>query len=153
MKVRRIDSTLTIAAIVLTAVIAACSTTSNATGPTSPGSARQGDSVNLSGTYDLTSFPGGPTIDAQDGATIVLGKSTYNLQATGTFNGQIGPDSGTYVAIDTSSTAGVVAGTIALVSSVAGNNTTSAAFVISSDSLMVNVPNHGTVQNTVWIKQ
>jgi hypothetical protein len=43
MTVRRIDrSTFTIAAVVLTAVIAACSTTKNATGPISPGSASQG---------------------------------------------------------------------------------------------------------------
>jgi hypothetical protein len=113
---------------------------------------RRGDTVNLSGTYDLTSFTGA-TVDAQDGATIVLGKTTYNLQATGTFDCKLGPDSGTYVAIDTSSTSGVVAGTINLVSSVDGNSPTAAAFVLSHDSLQVNVPNNGSVQNTVWIKQ
>jgi hypothetical protein len=116
-------------------------------------SASKGDSVNLSGTYDLSYFGGSPIVDANDGATIVLTKSGYNVQATGSFNGKVGPDSGTYVAVDTSSVAGVLAGTIVLTSSVSGNNNTQAAFVMSNDSLQVNVPNNNTVQHTVWIKQ
>jgi hypothetical protein len=144
------NSLLTVAAIALAAVIAACSTT-NATGPGNLANVTKGDSVNLSGTYNLVSFTG-ETVDPNDGATIVLTKSTYNLQATGFFNGKIGPDSGTYVAVDTSSTAGVVAGTFVLVSSVNGNGTTQAAFVASNDTLQVNVPNNGSTQNTVWVK-
>ena len=71
-------SVCTVAAIALAAVgIAACSTT-KATGPTNPGSVSKGDSVNLSGTYDLAAFTAA-TVDGSDGATLVLGKSTYNI--------------------------------------------------------------------------
>ncbi len=147
------NALLTVAAIALAAVIAACSTTTtNATGPANPGNASKGDSVNLSGTYDLVAFTG-ETVDANDGATIVLTKSTYNLQATGSFNCKLGPDSGTYVAVDTSSTAGVVAGTIVLTSLVNEGGPMQAAFVISNDTLQVNVPNNGSPQHTVWVKQ
>jgi hypothetical protein len=142
---------LTVAAIALAAVIAACSTT-KATGPGNLANVTTGDSVNLSGTYNLVSFTG-ETVDANDGATIVLTKTTYNLQATGIFNCKLGPDSGTYVAVDTSSTAGVVAGTIVLTSMVNEGGPMQAAFVASNDTLQVNVPNNGSVQNTVWVKQ
>jgi hypothetical protein len=147
------NSLLTVAAIALTAVIAACSTTAtSATGPTNPGNASKGDSVNLSGTYDLVFFTG-ETVDANDGATIALTKSTYNLQATGTFNGKLGPDSGTYVAVDTASAAGVVAGTIVLTSLVNQGSPTQGAFVVSHDTLQVNVSNNGSAQQTMWVKQ
>jgi len=151
MKLRRLErSALTVAAIVLTAAFAACS---KAYGPESPGSASQGDHVNLSGTYDLAAFTGGTTIDQSDGATLVLGTSTYNIQGFGTYS-MIGPDSGTYVAIDTSSVTGLDAGTVTLTSSISGNGTTSAAYVISHDSLTVNVVQQdSSVQHTMWIKQ
>jgi hypothetical protein len=145
------NSLVTVAAIALAAVIAACSTT-KATGPVNPGNVSKGDSVNLSGTYNLVFFTG-QTVDANDGATIVLTKSTYNLQATGTFNCKLGPDSGTYVAVDTASTAGVVAGTIVLTSQVDSGSPTQGAFVISHDTLQVNVSNNGSTQQTMWVKQ
>jgi len=145
------NSLLTTAAIVMAAVIAACSTTSS-TGPGNLGNVTKGDSVNLTGTYNLVFFTG-ETVDANDGATIVLSKSTYNLQATGTFNCKLGPDSGTYVAVDTASTAGVVAGTIVLTSLVDGGSPTQGAFVVSHDTLQVNVSNNGSTQETMWIKQ
>jgi hypothetical protein len=144
-------SLLTVAALALAAVVAACSTT-KATGPANLGNVTKGDSVNLSGTYDLVFFTG-ETVDANDGATIVLTKSRYNLQATGTFNGKLGPDSGTYVAVDTASAAGVAAGTIVLTSSAVGGGTTQGAFVVSHDTLQVNVPNNGSTQQTMWVKQ
>lgn len=144
-------SVCTVAAIALAAGIAACSTT-KATGPTNPGSVSKGDSVNLSGTYDLAAFTAA-TVDGSDGATLVLGKSTYNITSTGSFNCMLGTDSGTYVAVDTASASGVVAGTIVLNSLVNEGSPMQAAFVISHDSLQVNVPNNGSVQNTLWIKQ
>lgn len=144
-------SLITAGAVVLAAVIAACSTT-KATGPGNPGDVSKGDSVNLSGTYNLVSFTG-QTVDANDGATIVLTKTTYHLTPTGSFNCQLGTDSGTYVAVDTASTAGVVAGTLALTSLVDQGGTMQAAFVVSHDTLQVNVPNNGSTQNTMWVKQ
>ena len=54
---KKYGSFLTAAAVVFAAVIAACSTT-KATGPVNTGNASKGDSVNLSGTYNLTSFTG-----------------------------------------------------------------------------------------------
>jgi hypothetical protein len=145
------NSFITLAAIALAAVIAACSTT-KATGPGNPGNVSKGDSVNLSGTYDLAAFTG-QTVDSSDGATLVLSKTTYHIQSTGSFNCMLGTDSGTYVAVDTASASGVVAGTIVLNSLVNEGSPMQAAFVISSDSLQVNVPNNGSVQNTLWIKQ
>jgi hypothetical protein len=145
-------SLLTVAAIALTAVVAACSTTnSNATGPGNLSNVTKGDTVNLSGTYNLVFFTG-ETVDANDGATIVLTKTTYNLQATGLFECKLGPDSGTYVAVDTSSTAGVVAGTLVLTSLVNEGGPMQATFVASNDTLQVNVSNNGSAQNTVWVK-
>jgi hypothetical protein len=144
------NSLLTVAAIVLAAVIAACSTT-KATGPGNPGNVTKGDSVNLSGTYDLAAFTG-QTVDANDGATLVLSKTTYKITSTGTFDCMLGTDSGTYVAVDTASATGVVAGTIALNSLVNEGGTMQAAFVVSNDTLQVNVPNNGSTQYTVWVK-
>ena len=144
-------SVCTVAAIALAAAIAACSTaTKGATGVGNT-SLTQGDSVNLSGTFALASFTG-QVVDSSDGATIVLTKTTYNIQSTGAFNCMLGTDSGTYVAIDTSSTSGKVAGTLVLHSLVNAGDTTAAAFVLSSDSLYVNVTNNGSTTNTVWVK-
>jgi hypothetical protein len=145
------NSFITLAAIAGAAIIAACSTT-KATGPLNPGNVSKGDSVNLSGSYDLTAFTGS-TVDANDGATLVLSKATYHIQSTGSFNCMLGTDSGTYVAVDTASATGVVAGTIVLTSLVDEGQPMQAAFVVSNDTLQVNVPNNGSVQNTVWVKQ
>lgn len=142
---------LTVTAVVLAAVIAACSTT-KATGPGNPGNVSKGDSVNLSGTYGLVFFTG-QTVDSSDGAALILSKTTYKIQSTGSFNCMVGTDSGTYVAVDTASTSGVVAGTLVLTSLANAGGTTQAAFVISSDTLQVNVSNGGSTTNTVWIKQ
>jgi hypothetical protein len=135
----------------LAAVIAACSTT-KATGPGNPGNVSKGDSVNLSGTYNLVLFTGA-TVDSSDGATLTLTKTTYKLQSTGSFDCTIGTDSGTYVATDTASASGVVAGTLALTSLVDSSGSMQATFAISHDSLQVNVSNHGSTQNTMWVKQ
>ena len=145
------NSFITLAAIAVAAVIAACSTT-KATGPLNPGNVSKGDSVNLSGSYDLTAFTG-ETVDSSDGATLALTKTTYKIQSTGLFNCMLGTDSGTYVAVDTASATGVVAGTIVLTSLVDEGQPMQAAFVVSNDTLQVNVPNNGSVQNTLWIKQ
>jgi hypothetical protein len=141
---------MTAAAVVLAATIAACSTT-KATGPANLGNVVKGDSVNLTGTYQLSSFTG-ETVDSTDGATITLTKTTYKFQSTGLFDCMLGTDSGTYVAVDTATTSGVVAGTIVLTSLVDSGSTTQGAFVASSDSLQVNVTNNGSTTNTVWIK-
>jgi hypothetical protein len=144
------SSFITLAAIALAAGIAACSTT-KATGPVNPGNVSKGDSVNLSGSYDLTAFTG-ETVDSSDGASLALTKTTYKIQSTGLFNCMLGTDSGTYVAVDTASATGVVAGTIVLTSLVDEGQPMQAAFVVSNDTLQVNVPNNGSVQNTVWVK-
>ena len=144
-------SFLTAAAIALAAVIAACSTT-KATGPGNPGNVSKGDSVNLSGAYNLVFFTG-TTVDPSDGATLTLTKTTYKLQSTGSFECMIGTDSGTYVAVDTASTAGVVAGTLALTSLVDSGGAMQATFAISHDTLQVNVTNNNSTQNTMWVKQ
>ncbi len=145
------NSFVTVAAVVLAVVMAACSTT-KATGPTNPGNVSKGDSVDLSGSYNLVFFTG-ETIDSTDGAALVLTKTTYNLTATGLLNCQLGTDSGTYVAVDTASAAGVVAGTLVLTSLVNVGTPMQAAFVVSHDTLQVNVSNGGSTQNTMWVKQ
>ena len=69
---------VTVAGVVLAAVMAACSTT-KPTAPAIAGGVSAGDSVNLSGTYNLAAFTGG-TIDSTDGAVLTLTKTTYKLQ-------------------------------------------------------------------------
>ena len=65
----------------------------------------------------------------------------------------MGTDSGTYVAVDTASASGVVAGTLILRSLANVGDSTPAAFVATSDSLQVNVTNNSSTTNTVWLKQ
>lgn len=145
------NSFVTAAAVVMAAVMAACSTT-KATGPGNPGNVSKGDSVDLSGSYNLVFFTG-QTIDSTDGAALVLTKTAYHSTATGSLNCQLGADSGTYVAVDTSSVSGVVAGTLVLTSQSDPGDPMQAAFVVSHDTLQVNVSNNGSVQNTIWVKQ
>jgi hypothetical protein len=150
-------------AIALAGAIVACSSssspTSNNPGQKSPGSAQKGDSLNLSGTYALASFTtdsadGGSSsvpVDANNGGTLVLTSTNYNLTWTGTFaqNGG-GGNSGTYTAVDTSST--VDRGTLTLTSS---NGTQAAMYQFSTDTFTVTIPraNGSDTQVTVWIKQ
>jgi hypothetical protein len=139
-------------AIVVSAAVAACRPTNDAAGLTSPGSAAQGDDINLSASYKLSFFAGGPTVNQGDGATLTLGDNTYAVGGFGNFAG-IGPDSGSYVALDTSTVSSVDAGSLIFTSAIPNGGTTVATYILSSDSLTVNVvqPN-SPVQNTVWIK-
>jgi hypothetical protein len=124
---------------------------------TGTGSAAKGDSINLSGTYDLASY----TVDSADnnssttpanssnGGTLVLTSTTFNLTWLGSFSANNGSgQSGSYVAVDTSSSAD--RGTIALTSS----KTQSGTYQFSTDTLTVNLPqSDGSTDVTVWIKQ
>jgi hypothetical protein len=145
-------SVCTVAAIAMAAAIAACSTaTKNATGPGNTGGITKGDTVNLTGSFNLASFTG-QVVDSSDGATLVLTKTTYSIHSTGLFDCMLGTDSGSYVAIDTASATGVVNGTIVLTSVHDSTSPQLATFATSNDSLQVNVSNNGSTTNTVWIK-
>jgi hypothetical protein len=151
--------------IALAAAIAACSSsTSPGNGTKPPGSASKGDSLNLSGSYNLTaivldSADGGTstlTADANDGGTLVLTSAAYSLTWTGFFLQGSQNTHGSYVAVDTSST--VQRGTIVLYDSVKAKSQ-NAWYAYSGDTLTVAVPNNngnGTsngTEVTFWIKQ
>jgi hypothetical protein len=153
MTMRRIPGwSIAATAIVVSSTIVACRPTNDAAGLTNPGSASQGDDINLSASYRLSFFAGGPSVDGADGATLTLGDNTYAVAGFGNFAG-IGPDSGTYVALDTSTVSSVDAGTLIFTSAIPNGGTTTSTYILSSDSLTVNVlqPN-SPVQNTVWVK-
>jgi hypothetical protein len=142
---------IAVAALVLASALAACHS-STTTGLTTPGDASQGDDIDLGGAYDLTVFAGGPAVDHANGATLTLSPTTYSVRGFGNYNG-IGPDSGSYVALDTSSVAGIDAGSLIFTSAIPGVGQTVATFVLSHDSLIVNVIQlGGSIQNTVWVK-
>jgi hypothetical protein len=131
--------------------LAACHS-STTTGLTTPGDAAQGDDIDLSSSYNLAFFAGGPVIDHADGATLEMTQSSYNVHGFGNYGG-IGPDSGAYVALDTSSVTGIDAGSLIFTSAIPGVGQTVATFVLSHDSLIVNVIQlGGSIQNTVWLK-
>lgn len=138
-------------AFALTSALAACHS-STTTGLTLPGDASQGDDIDLSGAYDLSLFAGGPAVDHSNGATLAMTAATYTVHGFGNYGG-IGPDSGSYVALDTSSVAGVDAGSLIFTSAIPGVGQTVATFLLSHDSLIVNVIQlGGSIQNTVWLK-
>jgi hypothetical protein len=146
------------------AALAACSSStspsksSSGTSGVSPGSAAQGDSINLSGTYDLVSFTydsgdgnsSSQTVDANDGGTLVLTATTLNITWTGTFLSNNGSDvSGTYVAIDTSSTAD--RGSLLIKST----QNQSGTYSLSNNTFTVSLPEggNGVTDVSVWTKQ
>jgi hypothetical protein len=153
-------------AIMLAAAIAACSSStspssSSGNNPKPPSSASKGDSVNLTGTYDLAMFvfdstDGGSassSTDANDGATLTLNSTGYSLTWTGSFltNGNQNTH-GSYEAVDTSSTA--QRGTIALYDSVKAR-TQNGTYAMSNDTLTVSIPDGGGngTDITIFIKQ
>jgi hypothetical protein len=147
--------------VVILAAVAACSSstspTSSTGGKTPPSGATQGDTLDLTGTYKLASYTndsadGGTstyTVDASDGGTLVLGSSPFTLTWTGTFAANSSGETGTYVAIDTSSS--VDRGTLALTST-SGNQ--SGTYQYSSNTFTITLPqNSGGADVTVWTKQ
>jgi hypothetical protein len=142
---------IAVAAFALTAAVAACHS-STTTGLTTPGEASQGDDIDLGGAYKLALFAGGPAVDQADGATLVMTPTTYAIRGFGNYGG-IGPDSGAYAALDTSTVAGVDAGSLIFTSAIPGVGQTVATFLLSHDSLIVNVIQlGGSIQNTIWVK-
>jgi hypothetical protein len=142
---------IAVVAFALTSALAACHSSST-TGLTTPGDASQGDDIDLQGAYNLSLFAGGPAVDQANGATLTLSQTTYTVHGFGDFGG-IGPDSGAYVALDTSSVAGIDAGSLIFTSAIPGVGQTVATFLISHDSLVVNVIQlGGAIQNTIWVK-
>jgi hypothetical protein len=142
---------IAVVAFALTSALAACHP-STTTGLTTPGDASQGDDIDLSSAYNLAFFAGGPGVDQADGATLAMTATTYTVHGFGNYSG-LGPDSGAYVALDTSSVAGIDAGSLIFTSAIPGVGQTVATFALSHDSLIVNVIQlGGSIQNTVWVK-
>jgi hypothetical protein len=147
--------------LAISAVIAACSGStapSSSNSPQPPSSASKGQEVNFTGTYDLSYLvSNGQQVnsDANDGGTLTLTSTAYQLSWTGSFASGGNTDShGSYVATDTSSTA--QRGTLALYDSVAAK-TENATYSYSGDTLVVTIPNSGQNANetivTYWIQQ
>jgi hypothetical protein len=145
---------------------AACSSSTSPSGNNSggekpPSSAGNGDKVNLSGTYNLStltidSTDGGSasaTTDANDGATLTLTTTAYTLATTGNFSQSLSNTSGSYTATDTSSSA--QRGTLVLTDSAAAK-TENAMYGYANNTLTVTIPNGDGSGNTVvtaWVKQ
>jgi hypothetical protein len=142
---------ITAVALALAAALAACHS-STTTGLTLPGDAAFGDDIDLSGSYTLALFAGGPGVDQANGATLTLSSTSYSVHGFGNYGG-IGPDSGAYVALDTSTVTGVDAGTLIFTSAIPGVGQTTSTFVLSHDSLVVDVIQaNAAIQNTIWVK-
>jgi hypothetical protein len=138
-------------ALAVAAGLAACHS-STTTGLTLPGDAAFGDDIDLSGSYNLTLFAGGPGVDQANGATLALSSTAYSVRGFGNYSG-IGPDSGAYTALDTSTVTGVDAGTLIFTSAIPGVGQTISTFVLSHDSLVINVIQaNAAIQNTIWVK-
>jgi hypothetical protein len=146
------------------AALAACSSStspsksSTGTSGVNPGNAAQGDSINLSGTYDLVSFTydssdgnsSSETVDANDGGTLVLTATTLDITWTGSFLANNGSDvTGSYVAVDTSSTAdrGVL--------HINSTQTQTGTYSLSNNTFTVSLPEggNGVTDVSVWAKQ
>jgi hypothetical protein len=146
--------------VVALAALAACSSStspskSSSSGLTTPGGAAQGDSVDLTGTYQLTSYTAdsadgnSSTIPANstNGGTLVLTSTQFTLTWLGTFASD-GNQSGTYMAVDTSASADQ--GTLTLTSTKTQNGT----YLLASGTLTVTIPqSSGETDVTVWTKQ
>lgn len=149
------------------AIVAACSSSTtpssnnNSSGQKPPSSAQNGDKVDLSGTYNLStltvdSTDGGSwsaTADANDGATLALTTSAYTLTSTGNFSQNLNNTHGSYTATDTSSAA--QRGTLVLYDSVAAK-TQNAQYGYANNTLTVTIPNgdgQGNAVVTAWVKQ
>ena len=136
---------------------AACS---SSTAPNNANSAKNGQKVNLSGTYDLHTFTfdstsGGSwtaTTDANNTATLTLTSAGYTLASTGALTQAITATHGSYTATDTSSSA--QRGTLVLYDSVQAK-TQNAAYAYANNTLTVSLANgggQGTIV-TAWVKQ
>lgn len=148
--------------LLLAAIVAACSSSSTSpNGEKSPSNAGNGDKVDLTGTYDLSTF----TFDSADGgswsastdvnntATLTLTGGAYTLGSTGALTQNIGNTHGSYTATDTSSAA--QRGTLVLYDSVAAK-TQNANWAYANNTLTVSIPNGGGSGNTIvtaWAKQ
>ena len=96
--------------------------------------------------------PAGLPSIRRTGRRSVATPTTYTVRGFGNYGG-IGPDSGSYVALDTSTVAGVDAGSLIFTSVIPGVGQTVATFLLSHDSLFVNVLQlGGSIQKTVWVK-
>jgi hypothetical protein len=155
--------------VALAAVVAACSgstapsngnNSNGSTTPQSPSKASKGDSVDLTGTYNLAeilfdSTDGGQSsysTDANDGGTLTITTTAYALAWTGSFLNNEQDTHGSYEAVDTSTTA--ARGTIALYDSVKAK-TQDGTWVMSNDTLTVSLPSgsNSVTDVTIWIKQ
>ena len=147
----------------IAAIVAACSssTSPSANGEKSPSNAGNGDKVDLTGTYDLSTFTfdsadGGSwtaSTDANNTATLTLTSGAYTLGSTGALTQNIGNTHGSYTATDTSSAA--QRGTLVLYDSVAAK-TQNANWAYANNTLTVSIPNGGGSGNTIvtaWAKQ
>ena len=146
----------------IAAIVAACSSsTSPSSGEKSPSNAGNGDKVDLTGTYDLSTFTfdsadGGSwtaSTDANNTATLTLTSGAYTLGSTGALTQNIGNTHGSYTATDTSSAA--QRGTLVLYDSVAAK-TQNANWAYANNTLTVSIPNGGGSGNTIvtaWAKQ
>jgi hypothetical protein len=146
----------------IAAIVAACSSsTSPSSGEKSPSNAGNGDKVDLTGTYDLSTFTfdsadGGSwtaSTDANNTATLTLTSAAYTLGSTGALTQNIGNTHGSYTATDTSSSA--QRGTLVLYDSVAAK-TQNANWAYANNTLTVSIPNGGGSGNTIvtaWAKQ
>lgn len=161
------SATLTCTAVMLAAAIAACSSSTspsnnaNTSGQKPPSSAGKGNMVDFTGTYDLStltidSADGGSSSlnpDANDGATLTLTTTAYQLSTTGNFSQALSNTEGSYTATDTSSSA--QRGTLVLYDSAAAK-TENASYSYSNSTLTVTIPNGSGSGNTVvtaWVKQ
>lgn len=147
--------------LLLAAIVAACSSSTSPNGEQSPSNAKQGQKVNLAGTYSLSTFTfdsadGGSwtaSTDANNTATLTLTSAAYTLGSTGALTQNIGNTHGSYTATDTSSSA--QRGTIVLYDSVAAK-TQNANWAYANNTLTVTIPNGGGSGNTIvtaWAKQ
>jgi hypothetical protein len=123
--------------------LAACSSSSTAAST----------AVDLTGTYNLTTFIFNGTtepIDPSDGATLTCTRATYTVVGTGNY-AQLLSDSGTYTATDTATSAGAISGRFTQESS-KGHGGSAGSFRLSAnkDTLSENVNSQGgPVQSTL----
>ncbi|HXB27081.1 MAG TPA: hypothetical protein VNV25_20305 [Gemmatimonadaceae bacterium] len=147
--------------LLLAAIVAACSSSTSPNGEQSPSNAKQGQKVNLAGTYSLSTFTfdsadGGSwsqSTDANNTATLTLTAGAYTLASTGALTQTLSNTHGSYTATDTSSSS--QGGTLVLYDSVAAK-TQNYLYSYSNNTLTVSAPNgdgNGNTIVTAWAKQ
>lgn len=134
-----------VTASALAVSLAACSSSSTAAST----------AVDLTGTYNLTSFVFNGTsepIDQSDGATLTCTKKTYAVVGTGNY-AQLLSDSGTYTATDTATSNGAISGKFTQ-ESVEGHGGSTGSFRLSAnkDTLSENVNSQGGPVQSVLVR-